>query len=171
MGQIAQAAGASKETLYRQFGRKEELFAEVVSNRARLMREKLDAEFDRPHGMEAVLRDLGRNLLAHMHRPEVMRLLRIIIAESPRDPSLGEIFIANGPERTRLRLAEYLAAARERGEFRGDPRLAATIFLSALIGSQHLLRLTLGDPPQPSAAEMDMWVDEVVALFLGRYGG
>jgi TetR/AcrR family transcriptional regulator, mexJK operon transcriptional repressor len=169
MDMIAREAGASKETLYRHFGRKEDLFAEVVSNRARLLREGLDANFDRPHAMEAVLYELGVSLLTHISKPEVLCLLRLVIAEAPRDPALGSIFFTHGPERTRLRLAEYLDAAGRRGEFRGKPSLAATIFLSAVIGSQHLLRMTVSDPPPMSAAEIDERVSEVVALFMTRY--
>jgi TetR/AcrR family transcriptional regulator, mexJK operon transcriptional repressor len=169
MDAVARAAGASKETLYRHFGRKEDLFAEVVSNRARLLRERLDADFDRPNAMAAVLRDLGVNLLTHMSKPEVLCLLRIVIAEAPRDKKLGDIFFTHGPERTRIRLAEYLEAAGRRGEFRGNPSLAATIFLSAIIGSQHLLRLTVSDPPPLSSEEIVERVHEVVAMFMTHY--
>ena len=170
MSAVAAAAGASKETLYRHFGSKEELFAEVVSNRARLLREKLDADFDRPHAMADVLRDLGTRLLTHMNGAEVMCLLRIVIAEVPRDPELGRIFYMHGPERTRTRLAEYLGAARHRGEFGGDPDLAASIFLAGIVGSLYLVRLILHDVPIPSAAEIRERVDEVVAMFLKQYG-
>lgn len=170
MSAVAAEAGASKETLYRHFGSKEGLFAEVVENRARLLREKLDADFDRPDAMADVLHDLGTRLLTHMHGPEVMCLLRIVISEVPRDPEIGRIFYVHGPERTRLRLAEYLGAARERGEFHGDTDLAASIFLAAIVGSLHLVRLTHLDIPVPSPSEVQERVTEVVAMFLQRYG-
>lgn len=169
MSAVAAEAGASKETLYRHFGSKEGLFAEVVGNRARVLREKLDADFDRPHAMADVLRDLGTRLLTHMNGAEVMCLLRIVIAEVQRDPELGRIFYAHGPERTRLRLAEYLEAARHRGEFRGDADLAASIFLAGIVGSLYIVRLTVHDAPVPGAREIRERVDEVVTMFLQRY--
>ncbi len=169
MSAVAAAAGASKETLYRHFGSKEDLFAEVVSNRARVLREKLDADFDRPHAMADVLRDLGTRLLTHMNGPEVMHLLRIVVSEVQRDPEIGRIFFVNGPERTRLRLAEYLTAARERGEFEGDADIAASIFLAAIAGSLYIARLTLHDMPVLSDDEIRQRVEEVVAMFLKRY--
>lgn len=171
MQAVAAEAGASKETLYRHFRSKEELFAEVVSNRAQQMRAKLDADFDRPHAMPDVLRDLGIRLLTQMSQPDMMCLLRMVIAEVPRDPEIGRIFFQHGPERTRVRLTEYLAAARQRGEFRGeDGELAATLFLSAVMGSQHLLRLTVFEPEPLGAEEISRRVDEVVAMFLTYYG-
>ena len=171
MRDVAARAGASKETLYRHFGSKEDLFAEVVSNRARCLRERLDADFERPNALGAVLRDLGVNLLDAMTSPEVTSLLRIVVAEAPRDPALGRIFYSFGPERTRERLTEFLEAARGRGEFTGDrPGLAASIFLGAVTSQAHTARLVLQDLPAMTRAEIEERVDEVVAIFMLRYG-
>ncbi len=170
MRDVAARAGASKETLYRHFGNKEGLFAEVVSNRARCLRRQLDADFERPNALEAVLRDLGINLLEAMTSREVASLLRIVVAEAPRDPALGRIFYALGPERTRERLTEFLEAARGRDEFIGDkPGLAAKIFLGAVTSQAHTARLVLQELPPMSRAEIEEHVDEVVAMFMLRY--
>ena len=171
MQRVAARAGASKETLYRHFGSKEELFAEVVNNRARCLVGQLDADFDRPNALGDVLRDVGVNLLGAMTSPEVTSLLRIVVAEAPRDPELGRIFYAVGPERTWTRLTAFLVAARERGEFVGaDPGLAANIFLGAVTSNAHTARLVLVDPPPMGPVEIAERVDEVVAMFLLRYG-
>ena len=168
---VAVRAGASKETLYRHFASKEALFAEVVSNRARLLRGRLDADLGRPNAMREVLRDLGITLLEAMTSPEVTSLLRLVVAEAPRDPAIGRIFYALGPERTRERLTAYLEAARGRGEFTGgNAGLAASIFLGAVVSQCHTARLVLQDPPPMDRAEIEERVDEVVAMFLGHYG-
>src|SRR5579862_1442017 len=62
MQMIAEAAGASKETLYRHFQNKEQLFAEIVSRKARLISGP-DAPMMRGGGVEIVLSELGVNLL------------------------------------------------------------------------------------------------------------
>lgn len=170
MAMVAAEAGASKETLYRHFGSKEELFAEVVSNRALALREKLDADFDRPGALSEVLRDLGTRLLTHMNGADVMCLLRLVVAEVQRDPEIGRIFFANGPERTRLRLAEYLTAAGRRGEFIGDPQRAAQIFLAAVVSSIYIVRLTVKDAPTQSPEEIRQHVEEVISMFMLHYG-
>ncbi len=170
MQMVAVKACASKETLYRHFGSKEGLFAEVVGIRARRLLMRLDAEIERPSDIAAVLRDLGVTLLEIMTSPEVISLMRIVVAEAPRDPGLGRIFYAIGPERTRLRLTEYLTAARTRGEFLGShPGLAASIFLGAITAQSHIERLLLRDPPAMSRDEIRERVGEVVAMFLLRY--
>lgn len=170
MSDVAARAAASKETLYRHFGSKEGLFAEVVSNRARLLSERLDADFERPNALPAALRDFGVNLLVAMTSPEVSALLRIVVAEAPRDPAIGRIFYALGPERTRERLTDFLTAARARGEFHGDrPALAASIFIGAVTAQAHTARLVLQDPPPMGREEIAERVDEVLAMFLRRY--
>jgi AcrR family transcriptional regulator len=171
MRDIAARAGASKETLYRHFGNKEGLFAEVVSNRARILGARLDADVERPDALAEVLRDLGVNLLEAMTSPEVSALLRLVVAEAPRDPAIGRIFYTLGPERTRERLTAFLAAARARGEFAGDrPDLAASIFLGAITSQAHTARLVLQDLPPMERAAIEERVDEVVAMFMLRYG-
>ena len=171
MHEIAALAGASKETLYRHFGSKEGRFAEVVANRARCLRGRLDAEFDHPNGLAGALRDLGINLLEHMTSSEVTALLRLVVAEAARDPALGRIFYSVGPEQTRVRLASYLEAADARRECRvPKPALAASIFLGAVTAMAHTARLVLQDPPPMSRAEIEERVDEVVAMFMLRHG-
>ena len=170
MRDVAARAGASKETLYRHFGSKEDLFAEVVRNRARCLRGRLEADIERPDPLADVLRNLGINLLEAMTSPEVSSLLRLVVAEAPRDPAIGRIFYALGPERTREQLTEVLEAAQARGEFIGDrPALAASIFLGAVVSQAHTARLVLQELPPMSRDAVEERVDEVVAMFMGRY--
>lgn len=170
MQTIAARAGASKETLYRHFGSKEGLFAEIVGTRAKGFLGGLDENFERPGSVADALRDLGVKMLEAMVGPDAISLCRTVIAESPRNPELGRIFFAAGPERVRARLTAFLTAARDRGELAcADPVLAARIFLGAIMSSFHLMRLVLLEPPPVSAAQVKAHVDEVVATFLSRY--
>lgn len=172
MQAIAARAGASKETLYRHFGSKEGLFAELVSDRARMFLEGLDAKFDRPGSVTDALRELGLKLLDAMVGADAISLCRTVVAESPRNPELGEIFFAAGPDRVCERLTEYLVVARSRGEFEcAEPRRVALAFLGAVMSSFHLQRLLLRNPPVMTKVDMRNHVDEVVAMFMLRYAG
>lgn len=171
MRDVAARAGASTETLYRHFGSKEDLFAEVVTNRARCLEILHSNEIDNPIAIGDVLRKLGNNLLTMMTSPEVTSLLRIVIAESDRDPEIGRIFLALGPEHTRQKLTEFLELARAKGDFFGDDAaLAATIFLGAVTSHTHTMRLVLRDAPLMTAVEIETRVNEVVAMFMAHYG-
>ena len=170
MQSIANRAGASKETLYRHFGSKEELFAEVVAARARSFLEDLDERFEHLGTVADVLRSLGLRMLETMSASDAVSLCRIVIAESPRNPELGELFMRAGPDRVRERLSEFLSAAARRGELRcPDASQAARIFLGAVLTDMQLAWLVLQDPPPMPRSRMRPFVDEVVAMFMGRY--
>ncbi len=171
MQTIAAEAGASKETLYRHFGSKEGLFSEIVGKRANQFLERLDENLQRPGAVVDVLRDLGVKMLDAMTGRDALCLYRIVIAEGPRNPDLGRIFYEQGPERVQKRLTQFLGLACERGELVcADPLLASKIFLGAIITHYHMVALTLPDRPPLSKAQMLAHTDEVVALFLARYG-
>ena len=171
MQEIAARAGASKETLYRHFGSKEELFAEIVKARAKGFLESLDEKFDQPGSVADVLRDLGIKLLEAMVEPEAISLCRTVVAETPRNPELGRIFYASGPDRVHRRLTDFLAVSRERGDFAcDDPELSARIFLGAIVSSYHLTRLVLLEPHRLTARQVRTHVDEVVALVMACTG-
>ena len=171
MQTIAARAGASKETLYRHFGSKEELFAESVASRARAFLEDLDERFERRGSVADVLRALGQKLLETMTGPDAISLCRIVVSEGPRNPELGEVFMTVGPDRVRNRLTEFLGAATARGELEcADAARAARIFLGAVMTSFHLSHLVLQNPPTMTHQDMRSYVDEVVEMFMRRYG-
>ena len=170
MQMVAEEAGASKATLYRHFGSKEDLFAEVITNGVHALRTRLDANFERSDAIGTVLTGVGTILLEAMTSPSIVAFLRMIVAETPRAPALGRLFHALGPGRTLANLTSYLTQAWERGEFLGmDPALAAGIFLGAITGRLTLDCLTLVNLPPMTRGEIEAHVDEVVALFLHCY--
>ncbi len=170
MQAIAARAGASKETLYRHFGSKEELFAEIISERAKCWLEDLDEKFSTPGSVAEVLRTIGLKMLESILEEDAVSLCRTVVAESVRNPELGVLFMAAGPDRVRKRLGEFLAAASSRGELRcADATTAARIFVGAIVSSFHLGRLVLAEPPRMTSAEMRAHVEEVIEMMMARY--
>ena len=170
MQAIAARAGASKETLYRHFGNKEELFAEIVSERAKCWLEDLDEKFSTPGSVADVLRTIGLKMLESILEEDAVSLCRTVVAESVRNPELGVLFMAAGPDRVRQRLGEFLAAASARGELQcADAAMAARIFIGAIISSFHLGRLALAEPPLMTHAAMRAHVEEVTEMMMARY--
>jgi AcrR family transcriptional regulator len=170
MQMVAWAAGSSKETLYRHFGNKEELFIEVVTSRNNEVRQALDASLESDGPMPLVLRSVGTALLECMCSPTVAALARMIVNETHRHPALGEAFYAMAPGRTLQKLTLYLAEARTRGAFTGDdPARAAEIFTGSIVGKFLPVMLFTPnsfaiDPPQIAAH-----VNEVVRVFTATY--
>ena len=119
-----------------------------------------------------MLGEFGFKMLDIMMAPEAISLCRTVVAESSRNPELGEIFFSAGPDRVRQRLAEFLSAANDRGELAcANPHHAAGIFTGAVVSTLHLRRLVLHNLPRTTRGEIRGHVDEVVAMFMGRYAG
>jgi TetR/AcrR family transcriptional repressor of mexJK operon len=168
---VAARAGASKETLYRHFGNKEELFAEIVRRRSARITGGQDGELDMNGTPREVLGRLGLNLLLFLTRADSLSFYRIMVAEAARVPDLGRIFYAQGPARVLGEVARYLGCAARRGELRcPKPELAAKLFLGAILANHQVLELVAPGHEPFKAKKMRAHVEEAVALFLARYG-
>ena len=168
---IAARAGASKETLYRHFGNKEELFAEIVRRRSARITGGQDGGLDMNGTPHEVLGRLGLNLLQFLTRADSLSFYRIMVAEAGRAPELGRIFYAQGPGGGHRQLASYLGHATQRGELRCPaPELAAKLFLGSIVANHQTLGLFAPGLEPFKAKKMRAHVEEAVALFLARYG-
>jgi TetR/AcrR family transcriptional repressor of mexJK operon len=162
---IAEEAGASKETLYRHFGNKEELFSEVVRGRSARTGGK-EGE------LSVALRDIGLNLLRFLVSPDSLSLYRAIVAEVPREPELGRIFYTQGPARLLNQFARYLACATRSGKLCCPvPELAAKLFIGSIVANYQILGLVAPHEDAFSEEKMQVHVNEAVDMFLARYGG
>ncbi|WP_374306143.1 TetR/AcrR family transcriptional regulator [Methylocella sp.] len=166
MAAIAALAEASKETLYRHFGTKAELFAEVVRRRCARYLNADDALRGPPR---EALAGLAVEFVEFLGRPDSLRLYRLVVAESAREPELGRIFFDQGPGRLVARLADYLREAARRGELDcPDPHGSAWLFLGALISYPQASALLLGAPLP--GGEPRRHARAAVEMFLAGHG-
>ena len=115
---LAEAGISSKETLYRHYASKEELFIDVLGHLTlsqpgfteNLL--ALPTPLDLP-SLRQALTQLSREILSLMRQPEYLALVRIIIAEAPRFPQLGSLFFSTVPQRGITIIVALLRAARE----------------------------------------------------------
>ena len=116
---LAEAGVSSKETLYRHYASKEDLFVDVLGHLTLSQpgfSEKL-VVLPTPHdllSLRQALTQLSREILSLMRQPEYLALVRIIIAEAPRFPQLGSLFFSTVPQRGLTIIVALLQAARER---------------------------------------------------------
>jgi AcrR family transcriptional regulator len=169
---VAAAAGVSKQTLYAYFPSKEDLLAGVLR---RLIDPEApdgvviswtahDAPADRA-ALRRVLLGLAERLLATVMQPAYLALLRVIIAEAPRQPQLAALFTATAPERGFRAVAALMTDAHARGLVAApDAEAAARLFFGPLLTYALLDGLFVVDgPPRPPAPAR---VEALVDLFL-----
>ncbi len=164
---IIERAGGSKRNIYSEFGNKEGLFTAIVTENAdrALSSLKVD-EIGGGRDLRATLTAFGRHLMDVYMSPGVVGIYRIAVTEANRFPDLVRAFYEQGPGRTTIRLAEVLAAARERGEIRTDDcQRAADHFVGMIRDNLHL-QVVLGLRPAPSEEEAQEAVSSAVEVFL-----
>lgn len=116
---LSEAGISSRETLYRYYASKEDLFVDVLGQLTLEQpgfSEKL-AALPTPHDLISLrqgLTQLSRAIMSLMHQPEYQALVRIIIAEAPRFPQLGSLFATTVPQRAFSIITALLQEARER---------------------------------------------------------
>ncbi|MFI9595931.1 TetR/AcrR family transcriptional regulator [Nonomuraea sp. NPDC052265] len=174
MDEVASIAAVSKQTVYKHFSDKEQLFTTIVLDTAgrievlaKLISESLEGNQD----LEKGLRKLAHEFLASIMQPDVLRLRRLIIAEADRFPGLGRAWYRQGFEPS----LEAMSTAFGRLAGAGlrpldDPRLAAEHFVGLLLWIPVNKVMFSGGGDHHTQAELDRLADAAVEVFLRAYG-
>lgn len=168
LARIAEAAGVSKATLFKQFPTKAALFDAIVTESWQVE----DSRGPQPAAddLRAGLTTIGLRYVELLTRPGMSALFRIVIAELPRFPELGEAQFSRGKMPYFESVSRYLAAADTAGTATvGDPDLAATQFLGMISNFVFWPTLLLTDWA-PERAAIEQAVTEAVNTMIARYG-
>ena len=170
MQDVAREAGASKETLYRHFGSKKALFAELIKVRVQCLHDRLSARVSDQAPIAKTLRHLGISFVDVLTSPEMVSLSKMISSEAYRDPSIQRLVYSAALGDLIEILSEHLEMAKRNSTFAGrDTELCARIFLGALLSFSQFPGLFLDGRTSPTRREIDRTVDEVVLMFTGAY--
>ncbi len=165
---MVEAGISSKETLYRHYASKEELFVDVLG--------QLTLEQPRPSSVMAqipalpdlqalrvALTTIAREILSIMIQPDYLALLRIILTETARFPQLGTLFRATVPQRALTYFTALLDLAREQGII-GDVDFDAVnhALLGGLLTYALLDIVLAGEDAHPPSLERADAVVEVI---------
>ena len=131
LARVAEAAGVSKATLFKQFPTKASLFEAMVLAVGEPPATPVAIP---PTGdLHAGLRALGREYADMLTRPRTARLIRLVIAEAHRFPELRERTFDFGTVPAITALHSYLGAERDAGTVTTDaPDIAPPQFLGMI---------------------------------------
>lgn len=170
MDAIASAANVSKQTLYNQFGSKEELFKAMVADRAAAMRAPLNVHsLERPP--RDMLTDVARQYYTHAMTRYELDYYRMIIGASQQFPDLGEAYYEAGPKQILDALTAWIGREERTGRLDtgGEPQVAAEHFLG-LIAARIETRGLLGKDVALPPAEVERRARYCADIFMRAFG-
>lgn len=150
MDAVAAEAGTTKQTVYRYFGSKEQLFVAVLKS---LVVERLQPDIrgtlptePQPDGaLEDTLLDVANRILDHVLDPTYIELVRILIAEAREFPELAELFRTTAIEPMARALTELIAVTAPNDPDRPNTTPAGLrLFVAPILNYE--LEAMLGDP-------------------------
>ncbi|AXV83858.1 TetR/AcrR family transcriptional regulator [Ralstonia solanacearum] len=169
---IQRKASVSKATMYACFPNKEAMFAAVIEQECATMAATIQAIQAAPGDIAKTLTDIGLSYLTFVVSPTALALYRVVVAEAPRFPDLARRFYLAGPKVVTSMVAARLKEAAQDGEIDIQSvgvDAAATLFISLVRTEGQLESLTHPDA-QPSAAQLDHWVQLAVTTFMAAFG-
>ncbi len=177
MDQIAADAAVSKQTVYKHFVDKDQLFREIVlgvtGNSEAIITELTaslrGSDVNSAADLRTVLTDLARRYIDSVLRPHVLALRRLIIAEAERFPDLARIYFEQAPARAISVIADALRRHQERGLLRMEDADLAAAHLAYLVLAIPQDKAQFCPGERPSPAERDRLAAEAVRVFLAAY--
>ena len=173
MDDVAAEAAVSKQTVYKHFSDKDQLFAEIVlatTDRAEGLVRMVSVALDTTTDLRADLGELARQFLITLMRPEVLRLRRLVISTADQFPEVGRSWYENGFERALGTLATHFARLSERGLMVvEDPTIAAHHFVGLLLWIPINQAMFTGDETS-KINDLENYADHAVEAFLRAYG-
>ena len=171
--EIAAMAAVSKQTVYKHFADKEQLFAAIVlattddiDELVRLIASTLTDTVD----IERDLGRLARRLITALMEPNLLRLRRLVIANADRLPHLGRAWYERGFERVLTTLAGCFKHLGHELPRLDNPVMAAHHFVGLLLWLPVNKAMFSGDSQSSTPADLERYADSAVATFLAAYG-
>jgi AcrR family transcriptional regulator len=169
INEMARSSGISKESIYRYFSSKQQLFEAVIGRELVEYRRSLDRLDAMTRGMDlrTALIVVAEAMLGVITTDRTLALRRLIFDEATRSPEIGQHYYKIGPGRAYEVIETVLETHPHRSDF-DRPTLAR--HFAALLSWRLMLERQCAVRPAPTAAELtelaSTMVDDFMKAFL-----
>jgi TetR/AcrR family transcriptional regulator, mexJK operon transcriptional repressor len=174
MEDIAVSAGVSKQTVYKHFTDKQNLFADIVLSTTDDMDALVGLIADRLSNTSDPAKDLehlAETFLNALMEPRVLRLRRLVISSADRFPEIATTWYEQGFERTLGALATSFQALASRELLAvEDPAMAAEHFVGMLFWIPVNKAMFTGDDDYAATHDLARVARSAARAFMNAYG-
>lgn len=165
---MARHSGISKESFYRYFRGKEELFTAVVDQELAQYHASIQGlkEHWDEEDMRTTLEKMADTMMSVIMTDRQQALRKLVFEQVRRDPEIGAHYYQIGPSLAYDTLEALFALHTDDTDF--EPRFLARAFLALLLHEMMLAR-SLGVRKNPTRDEMTEHAHNVVRQFLQAY--
>ncbi|WP_327107202.1 TetR/AcrR family transcriptional regulator [Nonomuraea glycinis] len=172
MDEVATLAAVSKQTVYKQFTDKEQLFSAIIIGATERVGDFTDVvtEFAGTEDLEKDLGELARRYITAVIQPRTLQLRRLLIAEAGRFPAVARDYYQRAPGRTIDAFTETFRKLAGRGLLRiDDPSMAAGHFAWLILAQPMDKAMFFDEELQHTPTDLQRFADEGVRVFLAAY--
>jgi AcrR family transcriptional regulator len=164
---MARSSGISKESIYRYFSSKKQLFEAVIGRelaeyQVGLRRFSTEKTMD----LREALVNIAETVLCLVTMDRTLALRRLIFDEARRSPDVGQHYYKIGPEYAFAAVEEIFRSHHAQSDF--DPAILSHHFL-ALVCFLPILERECGLDPAPARAQIRERVESIVADFMKAF--
>jgi TetR/AcrR family transcriptional regulator, mexJK operon transcriptional repressor len=164
---MARSSGISKESIYRYFSSKKQLFEAVIGRELLEYQESLRRlSTSKTLGLREALITLAETVLGVVTTDRTRALRRLIFDEARRSPDVGQHYYKIGPERAYAAFEEVFKSHRI------DSDMDAAVLsrhLMAMVSWRVMLELECAVIGPPTSVEMRRWIESVVDDFMKAF--
>lgn len=166
MDAVAARAGCSKQTLYSDFGSKQELMRSVMQEHLDMATARLDGKVV---DLRTTLLGFAMEHLQRLSDPSVIATCQLLSADASQFPEEARTLYRDGCETLQQRLAEWLRLAMRRGQLRhDDPHYTAELLLGMIVGLD-FERQRFAVPHRDSEDRRKHWAAFAIDAFLRAF--
>jgi TetR/AcrR family transcriptional repressor of mexJK operon len=164
---MARSSGISKESIYRYFSSKKQLFEAVIGRELLEYQDSLRRlQTAKSLGLREALVAVAEAVLGVVTTDRTMALRRLIFDEARRSPDVGQHYYRIGPERALAAFEEIFEAHRSRSDF--APAALSRHFV-AMLSWRLMLERECAVQPAPTPQDMRRWVLSIVEDFMKAF--
>jgi len=165
---MARDSGVSKESIYRYFHGKEDLFKAVIDYELTLYKKSLEeaTEYAAHHDLGEALSEIATQMVRTLTSDRTLALRRLIFQETRKSPQVGKHYFSIGPGPAYGRIEALFRNNSERTAF--APRELSRYFVGMLLHPLFLER-ECGLRKMPRQADAHKYAERVVGDFLRAF--